>query len=210
MSRPITAVAALSKKSVNQKIQLGEAIGAALTEHADVFKDPNPTAAELAAATDELHEANKEAATGSHTGKQRLKKAVLAFDRCVGIYQDYVNMTAQGDGVIIEMSGLQVSRSGQRVNPTPVAGTLKLTGTSVGQITGLLSKVPGAKAYVWMSYAGPTPPTTDDGWQFLCGTSRTRNVLNNRPSGTREWLRAAAVTTAGQGPWSEPVSRIVL
>ena len=210
MNRPLLAVAALSKKSVNDKVQLGEAIVTALTDFPTVFASPNPTKAAIQVATQELHDANEDAATGSHTGRQRLQQAKAEFGRVIAVYQDYVNMVAQGDGVIIEQSGLQVSRSAQKTGPTPAPGNLRLGGTDTGRLLATVDPVEKAKAYVWLRYTGPTLPATDADWRFHGGTPKARTTLDGLASGTREWLRCAAITAAGQGPWSDPVSRIVL
>ncbi len=210
MNRPLLAVAALSKKSVNDKVQLGEAIATALTDFPAVFPKPSPDLPTLQAVTQELHDANEDAATGSHTGLQRLHKATTAFNKAIGVYQDYVNMVAQGDGVIIEQSGLQVSRTAQKTGPAPAPSNLRIGGTAAGRLTALVDAVERAKAYVWMRATGPTAPVADDYWRFHCGTPKAKTTLDDLVSGTREWLRCAAITTAGQGPWSEPVSRIVL
>ncbi len=210
MNRPLLAVAALSKKSVNDRVQLGEAIATALTDNPTVFKTPNPDLPAIQAATQELHDANEEAATGSHTGQQRLRKAKTAFGKAIGVYQDYVNMVAQGDGVIIEQSGLQVSRAAQKTGPTPAPGNLRIGGTAAGRLTPVVDAVERAKAYVWMCFTGPAAPANDDDWRFHGGTPKARTALEGLVSGTREWLRCAAITAAGQGPWSDPVSRIVL
>jgi hypothetical protein len=210
MNRPLIAVAALSKKSVNEKIQLGEAIATALVDHPTVFPTPNPDKATLQAVTQELRDANEEAATGLHEGKQRLRKAEMAFNKAIGVYQDYVNMVAKGDGVIIEQSGLQVNRTAQKTGPTPAPGNLRISGTAAGRLTVVVDPVEKAKAYVWVRHTGPTSPTADNDWRFHGGTPKARTTLEGLTSGTREWLRCAAITAAGQGPWSEPVSRIVL
>ena len=210
MNRPQIAVAALSRKSVIEQIELGEAIVAALTDHPTVFADPNPALVIIVATTKELHDAKADADTGSHEGMQRLRKAKTAFAKVVGTYLDYVNMIAQGDGVIIEQSGLQVSRQAQKTGPTPAPENLKLTGKVAGQLEASVEVVERAKAYVWMYYVGIAPPTPDAEWRFSGGTPKARLSLTNLASGVRVWLRCAAVTSAGQGPWSEPVSRIVL
>ena len=71
MNRPVSAAVALTRKSVNDKIQLGEATATAtvLTDKPTVFVAPSPAILAIKGATTEQYDANEDAATGSHTGK---------------------------------------------------------------------------------------------------------------------------------------------
>lgn len=51
---------------------------------------------------------------------------------------------------------------------------------------------------------------TDTDWTFYTATTQSRFVIDRFTSGQRVWMRCAAVGTRGTGPWSEPVSRLVL
>lgn len=189
---------------------LGVGIDQALSANQNLFPSPKPPQPELVAATTELQAAIEEAATGSKAGKQRLKKALREFARLIGIYQSYVDQEAVGDGEKIERSGLQASRSGQKAAPLPAPVNARLVGNNAGELTALVDPLPGAKAYLWMIYVGPAAPTTDAAWQLCDGSTRARQLLEDLTPGTRVWLRCAAINAHGLGPWSDPVSRLVL
>jgi hypothetical protein len=210
MGRQQRAVIALRTRSTNDRILLGESIVQALTEHSKIFVNPSPSIQAIADATKELRDANDEAITGSLAGKQRVKKASLLFSDLLAQFQTYVNLTANGDGETIEKSGLQVSRDAQRTGPLAAPQSLRLSGNNVGQLQVNVERVLGGKTYVWMVCQSATSPSTHDEWRFLTATTISRVVLNDLPSGARMWVRCAAVGPKGLGPWSEPVSRIVL
>jgi hypothetical protein len=210
MSRPLIAVAALTKKSVNDKVQMGESIVTSLQANPTVFVTPKPTVTEIEDATRELHDANKAAATGSYEGKQRLLKAETEFNRLIGVYLDYVNMTAKGDGVIIEQSGLDVSRTAQKAGPTPMPENLKVGGVTPRELTAAVDSVERAKAYIWQYYIGDMPPADEKDWWLAEGTPKAKITLTGLTTKTEVWVRCAAVGTLGQGPWCAPQSRVVL
>lgn len=210
MSRPLKAVAALGSKSPSEQVMLGIGIDQYLTAHKSVFTTPQPTQAEIVAVTTELQAAIEEAATGSQAGRQRLKKARKAFRELIGIYQGYVDQVAKGDGVIIEQSGLAVSKPGHKAGPMQAPANPRLSGDVVGQLTALVQPQTGAKSYVWMIYVGANPPVDDKDWLFCDGTTQARLILKQLTSGSRIWMRCCAIGTRGRGPWSESVSRLVL
>ena len=210
MSRPLIAVAALTKKSVNDKIQMGESIVTSLQANPTVFVTPKPAVAELQAATTELHDANQMAATGSYEGKQRLLKAEIEFNRLIGVYLDYVNMTANGDGEIIEQSGLDVSRTAQKAGPTPMPENLKIGGVTPRELTASVDPAERAKAYIWQYYVGDTPPADEKAWWLAEGTPKAKITLTGLTPKTDVWVRCAVVGTNGQGPWCAPMSRVVV
>jgi hypothetical protein len=45
-------------------------------------------------------------------------------------------------------------------------------------------------------------------WSTVLSCSRTRATVNSMNSGQRYWFRVAAVGSAGQGPWSDSISKI--
>lgn len=210
MSRPLLAVAALSSKTVFEKIQLGEAIAAGIADNPTVFATPSPAATVIKAMTKELHDANVEAETGSHEGKQRLLLAISAFDAAIGEYQTYVNLIAKGNGVVIEQSGLQVSRPAQKTGPMPAPGNLLVGGNEPRQLTVSVETVAGAKAYVWEYAVGDALPKEDDGWRLACGTPTGKAIISGLTSKTTVWVRCAAIGSKGQGPWTAAISRTVL
>lgn len=210
MNRPLIAVAALAKKLPSEKVMLGMGIHDALTEHKGTFATPNPSQADLLAATQELQAAIEEAATNSDAGKQRLKKALKTFAGLINSYQHYVNQVAQGDGEVIENSGLSVSRAAHRAGPLVAPLNARLTGNNAEELLAQVTALPGAKAYLWMIYVGPTAPTQGSDWQVCDGSTYARLRLRDLTSGTRVWMRCAGINALGLGPWSEPVSRLVL
>jgi hypothetical protein len=45
-------------------------------------------------------------------------------------------------------------------------------------------------------------------WAAATTSTKTKAIVNTMTSGLRYWFRVAAVGSAGQGTWSEPVSKI--
>ena len=210
MQQPLLAVAAIVRKSVPDRVQLGEGIIQALSDHPGIFQNPSPPLATIRAATQELHDANIDAGRGAHVAKQQLKQAARTFRQVVHAYQLYVNLVAQGDGEIIVKSGLLVSRAARRAGRLAAPARLQLTGEVVGRLRLSVAPVEHARAYLWMGYVGDQPPTRDDDWRLLAATTQAKVVVRDLVSQSRLWVRCAAVGPKGLGIWSEPTTRVVL
>jgi hypothetical protein len=61
------------------------------------------------------------------------------------------------------------------------------------------------------SYEVQTTATVNDGasWQPRTTVTKSSAALKDLPSGTRQWVRVRAIGSAGPGPWSDPVSKMV-
>jgi len=82
-----------------------------------------------------------------------------------------------------------------KVTPGQTDGSVKISWT----------KVRGARAYN-VERALDSSHGLD--WSNVLSSSKTRAIVNSMQSGHRYWFRVAAIGAAGQGAWSDPVSKI--
>jgi hypothetical protein len=66
-------------------------------------------------------------------------------------------------------------------------------------------KVHGARAY---NIERAVESGRELEWANVFSCSKTRAVVNSMNSGQRYWFRISAIGAAGQGPWSDAVSKI--
>ncbi|MEA3189072.1 MAG: hypothetical protein QOD99_2902 [Chthoniobacter sp.] len=63
----------------------------------------------------------------------------------------------------------------------------------------------GAKSYVVERTADAAGQT---GWGNTQIATKSRAEVNGLQSGSRHWFRVAAIGSAGQGPWSDPATKV--
>jgi chitodextrinase len=60
-------------------------------------------------------------------------------------------------------------------------------------------------AYTYIVEKAPDAPVLT--WQPALTTTKSKVAVNTMTSGSKYWFRVAAVGTAGQGPWSDAISK---
>jgi len=118
----------------------------------------------------------------------------------------YVDNASGGDEGKILSSGMNL-RAGRAATALP-GQVLALSATASdaeGQIDLAWDPTDGAKSYtVDLSTTSGTGP-----WANKTVVTKSSVTIDALTSGQRVWFRVAAIGAAGQGPWSDPATKIV-
>ncbi len=166
---------------------------------------PTPTSAVLNAKADELEtnfNAAQVARLESKTRTELQDQSSAEADLLVAQLASYVDGASAGNAIIIESAGFEV-----RATPTPIGELPAPTDVQV-----MPSEHAGSADVSWKSVYGAKTYTierAEDGgvldWKVIGYSTKKRAALNSMVSGKKYWFRIAAIGTAGQSAWSDPV-----
>ncbi|MGL4400442.1 MAG: fibronectin type III domain-containing protein [Luteolibacter sp.] len=198
---------ALAGLTITEKTQLIDTVVTAMTGNA-AYPSPNPTLAAVQAAGATL--------TARTTAAEDIRKqsqiatlaqdtAEDAVDALLTQLASYVENASGGDAAQILSAGMGVraepSNNSLPTAPGPIATT---TGDGPGEVDLAWPRLVAGKSFI-VQYA--TEPTAPDGdWKFGTTSLKSSCTVGGLISGTRYWFRVAATGSAGQGPWSSPVT----
>jgi hypothetical protein len=199
----------LRKLSVPEKVARGREIIAAMTGNRN-FPEPQPELATAKAVTDELETAQQEQqaarrAAEAKTAMRNDKEDV--FDRIFNQLAAHVESVVGDDEQKIRSAGMDTRVAAAPSTATPDApGSFNITGGDAdGEVDASWNPVDGAKTYLIEQSPDPITATS---WKQATATTKSKATIGGLISGTRYWFRVAAVSTGGQGAWSNPVSKI--
>jgi hypothetical protein len=131
-----------------------------------------------------------------------------ALDSELSKLANYVEVTADGDAAIIESAGMTPASKPTSVGTLPQPQNCGITtGDNAGELDPHCDNVKGAKTYVWQ--INTVDPVKEGDWKDAITTTKSTCIIPNLISGSRCWVRVAAVGAAGRGPWSDPATKIV-
>jgi hypothetical protein len=199
----------LSRISVRDKVILGRGIINSITGNPH-FTTPQPALPAITAAIDDLEQAENAAQAARQDGKTKTtirngKEDNL--DRLLAQLAGYVTSVSAGDEAIIQSAGMDVRAvPGTSVVPSQPEGLSATAGDHDGTMDLSWDPVVEAASYVIDSSADPPTATS---WQHLGVSTKSTFTVPGLTSGARIWFRVAAVNANGQGPWSDPATKIV-
>jgi len=198
----------LSKKTVAQKIDLAKTIVAKMTGNAS-FTTPNPTLASITTAVNNLSTATADLVAARKTVEAKMSAVTLAesaLDSLLTQEGNYVENITNGDEAKILSAGMDVKReASSTILPDKVASVNATIGDSAGEIDLSWDKVSGAKSYVVETALSEMNPLE---WKHMVVSTRSKAEVGTLKTGTSYHIRVAAVGSAGQGPWSDPVVKV--
>jgi hypothetical protein len=198
----------LRNKTVLEKIQFARQIVTKMTDNAN-FPAPDPALTDLTAIANKLEsDFNKREASDKET--QRLTVILNATqaeaDRLLTAEGGHVESKSKGDETQIRSAGMDVRGDAQAAGDLPAPGNLSATeGDRDAEIDASWDRVVGAKSYLIQISPDPITATS---WVQSGVSTKSSYTATGLESGKKYWLRIAAVGTAGQGPWSDPASKI--
>jgi hypothetical protein len=196
-----------SKMPVTDKIQFARQIVTQMTGNTN-FTTPAPTLASITAAANGLETAYNNAQAAQAQAKSLTSTqddASAALDLLLTQEGNYVENASGGDQAKIESSGFSVRNiPAGPIGDLPAPADVDVTpNDNAGTVNMSWEKVRGAYTYI-VEKAADAPSLT---WAPALTATKTKVVVNTMTSGAKYWFRVSAVGAAGQGPWSDPISK---
>ena len=195
--------------SITEKIALGKKVIQMMTGNTN-FTTPNPTLVAVQAQVDALETAKTNADAAKATSKQMTAIQNQEEDKLDAMLikeASYVEVTADGDVAVIESAGLTPASK-----PTPIGeliapqGLAVTSGDDAGELDSHWDKVRGAKSYILQTNS--VDPLQESNWKEFMLPTKSSAALKGLTSGTRYWIRVAAVGAAGRSGWSDVATKI--
>ena len=199
---------AIGKMPVPKKIQFVRQIVQEMSKNGR-FNSPSPDLTTLAQAANSLESAYNAAQAARANAKEQtsvMNKKVNALENLVMQEASYVQSVSGGDKATIESAGFAVRTEPTRIGELDAPTLVKVApGQTDGTVRISWNKVHGARAY---NIERALDSNRGLEWSNVYSSSKTKAQVNSMQSGLRYWFRVAAIGAAGQGPWSDPVSKI--
>jgi len=197
----------LSRKNVAEKAALGNKVGSGMTGNV-YFKTPSPTLETLKTATTNMVTASDDLEAARKN--VQMKMSILyqqesIFDGVMTQMGAYVDNTSNGDEAIILSAGMDIQKEkGAATLPDKITSVNATSDDSAGEINLSWDKGANVKSYVVEIAVNGTVLE----WKHAQITTKSKAELTGLITGTAYQLRVAAVGSAGQGPWSDPVVKV--
>jgi hypothetical protein len=205
----------LNRKSVEDKLALGNGVAAAMTGNAN-FPTPAPAltvitglTASIQAKLDEraaLDTQRQALTTQINAEEDQLDEALTAVGNYAENQANQLGSAGNPAAAILQGGGFEVAGTPSPIGPMPkVTGLSGTAGDEAGEVDLHWNPVrDGLKVYVAQTTSDPAAST---GWNYipLAKPGQSKASLPGFTSATRQWFRIAAQGSAGQGPWSDPV-----
>ena len=198
----------LHGQTVVQKIASTRAYTKAMLGN-PAFVAPAPTLSSVGTAATKLETDNNTLANlrqqaEGQTGVVAASEAAL--DDLLTKLGAYVDTIADGDETKIRSAGMDVRSGaapiGQLPAPTDLSAT---TGDRDGELDVQWNRVKGASSYV---VEQTTDAAAATGWKSAGVATKSKQSVTGLTTGQKYWFRVAAIGAAGQGPWSDPATKV--
>ncbi len=198
----------LQELSVPDKLQKAEGFMKAITGNRHfsntdgLLTKIKEAAAPLQAAYSEAMEARSVSITKTAV----LKQQEDVLDNTLTAMARYVEMESMGDEAVIKSAGMDIKTKSVPIGiPGIPEGLSAAEGAKTGSILLKWKSVRGAKSYVIR-----TTITIADAasWQQGLVVTKAAAAAEGLVSGKQYWFQVAAVGAAGQGPWSDPATKV--
>jgi hypothetical protein len=198
----------LSKKTTTEKTDYSDNVVKKMTGNAN-FESPNPplttisgSAALVKTALAELDEAK----TLAQTKASILAQYEAALDNNLTQLGSYVENVSNGDEAKILSAGMDVQKERTSAGlPDKITSVNATFGENSGIVLLTWDKITGVKSYV-VQIAVNNGSTLE--WKHLLVTTKAKGQLTGLITGTSYQIRVAAVNSAGQGLWSDPIIKV--
>lgn len=174
------------------------------------FATPNPPLSDITDLSDKLalKLANQKTALKDYQTKtNEVQVAREDLEYALERERSYVEITSDGDKTKILSSGFDVKQDATPVGilPAPINVLLK-QGGSDGELIATWKRVKGARSYV-VEQSFEVGDSTN--WSIIAVVTKAKCFLSGMESGTRCWIRVAAINAAGQGSYSDLATKTV-
>ena len=198
----------LQNLTIPAKVLKGRQIVTAMTGNAN-FTTPDPALTAVTTALNDLESAYNTAQAVRDVAKTKTDLQDIAdrlVDTILASEASYVQNKTEGDAVKIQSAGMDVRNPSDPIGNLPAPGNISATeGDLDGEIDAHWNRVKGAKSYVVQR---TTTPTDAASWGNPAISTKSKITLTGLVTGTKYYLRVAAIGAAGQGAWSELASKV--
>lgn len=201
----------VKEQSVEAKIAVGQSVAEACTANASASGLTTKLTA-MATATANLSTAHSNLNASQDATAAAAAAQTTASNAYNDAYEDMAITIESTPGMTEEKAlslGVKIYHPGTAAAIGVVAAPQNLvvtTGDFEKTLDASLDKVHGAGSYVFQVTQTPDVPAS---WQLSAISKRSSCTLENLESGKHYWVRAAAIGTAGQGPWSAQAEKQV-
>jgi hypothetical protein len=199
---------ALRNLTIPQKVQFIRQVVTAMTGNAN-FTTPVPTLASITAKANDLETKYNDANASRQTAQQKTtlqETSDTDANSTMTQLASYVENATAGDAAKIQSAGMEIRAEGAPIGTLPAPlGLIATVGDNDGELDLDWDSVRGATTYLVQRSIDPPTATT---WQQVLVVTNSKGTVTGLTSGTKYWFRVAAVGTAGQGPWSDPATRV--
>ncbi len=131
----------------------------------------------------------------------------MMLDNRLGALGNYVEMESEGDEALIKSAGFSVKKSQAKAAIPMIPAALAASeGADVGSIALKWKTVKGSKSYL---VRATTTVADVDSWKQVAVCTKSNTTVVGLVSGQQYWFQVSAVGSAGQGPWSDPATKMV-
>lgn len=195
--------------TVPEKLQRIKQILTAMTGNPN-FPTPQPTLAQVSAASDALETADSTAQTARAAAKTATSvrdQKESALDLLVTQLAAHVESVSGDDETKILSAGMDVRATSAPGSEPPrqPQGVAATEGDHSGEIDVQWDRISNARSYVVESSTDPNNPAL---WKQALVVTTSHATLSGLTSGQRYWVRVAAVNAKGQSGWSDPATKI--
>lgn len=129
-----------------------------------------------------------------------------AFDREYSALGNHVQAASKGDEAKIKSAGMDVKAASIPIGiPQRPEGLKAIEGLKTGSLEPKWKAVRGSRAYV----VRMTDTIANmDSWKQVAIVTKASALIEGLLSGTQYWFQVCAVGAAGQGPWSDPATKV--
>ncbi len=195
----------LDRKNASEVVELSKTIEKDMTGNA-VYVTPSPTVAAITTARNNVSTAITDAEAARKLAQQKtivVNQQLTILNGLLTQLGAYVENISNGDEAKIRSAGMDVRSDSSPVGTLPKVTSVNAThGDNAGEIDLHWDRVQGAKSYVFETAVDGANPLV---WQHAGVSTKSKAEVQHLQSGTRYHLQVAAVGSAGQGPWSDPV-----
>ena len=200
---------ALSELNITQKVTLTQTVVIQSTGNPNLPTPTTPTLVVLLAGATDLdakfliadgaRQASQTATANQNTSEGQLDLLLTQFG-------NFVENATGGDEAKILSTGLSVRAPSSPIGDLPQVTNFSVSeGDNAGELDTHWDSVRGARSYRLEQSLDPITATS---WSLADIVTRSQGTISGLTSGTKYWLRAAAIGTVGQGPWSNPVPKV--
>ena len=169
------------------------------------FAAPTPDGTALLAQADVIETDYNEAQAArliSKTKTAEMDQACADGEAMVARLASYVDGASDGDAAKIESAGFSVRSTPAPIGELPAPVDLQVLPSEFsGSANVKWKSVYGAKSYI----VERALDNVDMQWAVIGTSTKKETSLNSMVSGKKYWFRVAAVGSAGQSAWSDPV-----